>query len=178
MEESTSRWVSDIAIQFAGQVPVKEGCDAIGECIYIHGSKEYRGNRASIGGLFTHGESPVELSAYRRIHEKMGGRVLIAGLGTGISTRIALANKEITEIVVVEESLELIKAVKPTLPENVQVVNSSPLEFRPGGIFQWAYLDLWTVVCLEDLSEVYEVRDRYSRFSTKRLDFVTELVGV
>ena len=108
----------------------------------------------------------------------MGGRVLIPGLGTGISTRIALANKEITEIVVVEESLELIKAVKPTLPENVQVVNSSPLEFRPGGIFQWAYLDLWTVVCLEDLSEVYEVRDRYARFSTKRLDFVTELVGV
>ncbi len=88
------------------------------------------------------------------IHEARarGGRILVTGLGLGLVVEAILAEPRpaVTEIVVVEQSADVIALVEPYLAEKyagaVRVVQADALAYRPADVerFTVGWHDIWS----------------------------------
>lgn len=176
MNAGSTQWVAEHGLQFVNSLKSKKTSSLVIEsCQYSFDSAPYTGNVVHLTDGRHYGESPLEVASCQLLHTKCSGSLLIAGLGTGLALRVALDNPKVERVVVLESSEHLVDYILKDLPENVEIQLVEDLfTYESSEVFNWGFIDLWTVVDVMDLTEVYEVRDRFSKFTAKRLDAVTE----
>ena len=74
-------------------------------------------------------DSPQEYFNMWELSARVKGRVLVGGLGLGILVNLLSNRRDVTEIVVVEKSKEIIRMVKPYLPQNVTVIEGDFFQY-------------------------------------------------
>lgn len=87
--------------------------------------------------------TPAEVNDHLPFIKRANGKVLIAGLGLGMVITELLKKTDVTKIVVVEKSTDVISLVSPFyMDERVQIVNADIFEYKPTGHFDFAWFDI------------------------------------
>lgn len=93
------------------------------------------------------------------------GRILIAGLGLGLLPDTLRDDPRVTEIIIVEKNPHVIKLVAPYVTNpKVRVVESDIFEYKPEGVFNVIYFDIWPVfnpTCLPDMNKLRAKFEKY-----------------
>jgi predicted membrane-bound spermidine synthase len=112
--------------------------------------------------------SDTEMERYSNLdfYYEATGRVLVAGLGLGMIIHAAASKPEVTEIVVIEKSADVIALIEPTLPNNgtrIHVVEADILEWRPpkGETFDTMYFDIWANICTDNLDDMKRLHNAF-----------------
>ena len=93
---------------------------------------------------------PQEIEQHNRQLAKAEGDVLVGGLGLGLAVGILHNNPRVDKIIVIEKSPDVIKLVKPYLPQGKTTVIRADLFTylqkvkRDGGLFDFAFYDIHT----------------------------------
>lgn len=119
-----------------------------------------------IAGALVMSDTPDEIADHMRFIEQAEGKVLIAGLGIGMVTLAVAAKPEVSEVVVLEVNPHVIKLVGPSMPEKVRVVKADALTWTPapGEVFDRAWMDIWSDISTENLTQMAALRRRYRPF--------------
>jgi spermidine synthase len=94
------------------------------------------------------------------------GRVLIAGLGIGMIIHPIAAKPDVTDILVIEKSPDVIKLVAASLPKKARVVEGDIFTWTPekGAKFETIYFDIWPNISTGNLPEMAKLHRRFGRF--------------
>lgn len=101
----------------------------------------------------------------RRAH----GRVLIAGLGLGMVLAALLRKPLVTDILVIEKDQNVIDLVGPHYGDDprLRIVRADIFEALPlirrEPIFDFAWFDIWDVMCANSLPEMTKLKRRFAR---------------
>lgn len=99
-------------------------------------------------------DTPDELRKHLIFMVRAHGKVLITGLGLGCVARGALANPNVTGVVVIEKNLDVLKLVQPYMPQDdrLLILHADALEYckKPTEKFNCAWHDLWVDESQED----------------------------
>lgn len=92
-------------------------------------------------------DAAVEVEESRWVWENARGRVLINGLGLGLTVRMALDRPEVTRVDVVELHPDVARLVLPSLPEDPRLClylgNAYGMTWEPGDRWDVAWHDIW-----------------------------------
>lgn len=154
MRQSSIQWVRNQGFKYAGVIPAHKpkGKKTHAECCYhdLEGTT-YPGTDVSVGDRF-YGESPDELACYQCLSEsRVSGRVLVVGMGTGVSARVLGDNPNVTDIVILEPSATLATLVGAHVPEKCTVVVGSLKTTPIPEKFSWAFIDPGLVMSANEL---------------------------
>ena len=97
---------------------------------------------------------------------KATGRVIITGLGLGMVLYGILAKPEVTEVLVVEFDPDIIKLTAPHFSDaRLRIVQGDARNFTPpGGMFDYAWHDIWDDIDSDNLPDMAAVRKRFKPF--------------
>jgi len=99
--------------------------------------------------------------------KKMGGDILINGLGLGMCIEAILECESITSITVIEKSPDVIALTGPTYSQDprVKIINADALEYIPekGKRFSCVWHDIWPDICADNLEEMAKLHRKYGR---------------
>lgn len=139
---------------------------------------------------FSHANRPIVAGVYKRLTQygctimsntqaeiddhilffkkaKKGGRILINGLGLGVSLTEILKSKNITSIMVIEKSKDVIKLVAPSFSKEVRVtiINADAFTWKPPKNFRYnvVWHDIWGTICYDNLPEMTKLKRKYGR---------------
>lgn len=122
-------------------------------------------------GLYCDGKlimsnTPAEVNDHYKFIQKAQGKVLIGGLGLGMVLKCLLDKKDITKVVVVEQSPDVIKLVASsyTNDSRVEIVNESIFEYKPNVHFDCAWFDIWDDISGEEYPEMKRLHRRFGRY--------------
>lgn len=98
--------------------------------------------------------------------KRLGGRVLINGLGIGMVVKAALALPNVEHVDVVEIDEDVIKLVGPTYAsERCTIHHADAYEqtklWKPGTRWTVAWHDIWLHMCEDNLSEMTKLHRSY-----------------
>ncbi len=125
-------------------------------------------------GLFHRGtlvmsDTPDEIRDQLPFIGRARGRVLIHGLGLGLSVQAALAKTEVAHVLVVERADEVIALVAPHYRRRF---GDDRLEIRRGDALTWGippdawwdcvWHDIWATISPANLSEMTRLHDRFA----------------
>ena len=125
--------------------------------------------RLLINGQCAMSNTPMEKFTNQSILRNAHGKVLIGGLGIGL-TLLPIADKtNVSDILVVEQNQDVIDIVypqiEPYLHNKVEVVRDSVFEYVPTEKFNTIYLDIWDFVNSDIYdSEMEPLMDYYSHY--------------
>lgn len=89
------------------------------------------------------------------------GRVLINGLGLGWLPLALSLKPEVTSVTVIERETDVIHLVAPHLPKSVIVINADAYTYRPPGVFDFVWHDIWDQISLDNLPKMVNLMARY-----------------
>lgn len=93
-------------------------------------------------------DSPDELNTHLAFMLRARGRVLITGLGLGCVVRGCLANPAVEHVVCIERDTEVIRMVKPHMPDRCTVIQADAVRWARNNLprqrFDCAWHDLWS----------------------------------
>lgn len=121
------------------------------------------------GSTVVMSDTPSEYRDHRYFISKASGKVLVAGLGLGCVTRCVASKPDVTEVVVVERSPEVIAMVWPHIEREfgskVKLVVSDINEYRPakGEKFDCAWYDIWDYLSSGNLPEMTRIARRFAK---------------
>lgn len=121
--------------------------------------------RLSRGKTVVMSNTPFEVVTNTDFIRAAKGRVLINGLGLGMVVSAILRKPEVTEIVIIEKSPEVIGLVGPAFAhENrVRIINADCFEYTPpkGERFDAVWHDIWDTVCADNLPQMRRLERKY-----------------
>jgi len=136
----------------------------------INGNRRYTPAGTYVGLL--RGEHVIMSNTPDELHDlyllkwNAKGHVLIAGLGLGCAVDVALAAPDVSEVTVIEQSLDVIELVAHSFTD-------SRLTILQGDIFTWrppkgqrygaAWFDIWDDICEDNLAEMAKLHRRFAR---------------
>lgn len=100
---------------------------------------------------------------------RRGGHVLVNGLGLGMVAAAMLSFENVERVTVIEQSLDVIALVAPTLierfGERIDVIQADAFEWRPpkGQRYSVVWHDVWNDLCADNLPEMTKLHRRYGR---------------
>ncbi len=105
------------------------------------------------------------------IHQakRVGGHVLINGLGIGMVAGAIAALENVTKVTIIENSPEVIALVGPSLTEKfgskIEIIEHDSYTFKPpkGVRYTVVWHDLWLDLCTDNLKEMAILHRRYGR---------------
>lgn len=101
--------------------------------------------------------------------KRLGGHVIINGLGIGMVANAILALENVTKVTVIEMSPEVIKLVGPSLTEKygsrVEIIEADSYEYKPpkGVRYTVAWHDIWIDLCTDNLQQMAKLHRKYGR---------------
>jgi spermidine synthase len=114
--------------------------------------------------------TPAEIADHERFFKVAKGRVLMAGLGLGVSLEAILTqpgNEELITVTVIELSDDVIKLVGPTFEkdERVSIIHADIFEWEPpkGIVYDAAWFDIWDDICSDNLKEMNKLHRKYRK---------------
>jgi len=98
--------------------------------------------------------------------KKAQGKVLIGGLGLGMVLKCLLDKNDVTKVVVVEQSPDVIKLVASSYTNDprVEIVNESIFEYKHNEHFDCAWFDIWDDISGEEYPEMKRLHRRFGRY--------------
>ena len=126
--------------------------------------------RLSRGGYLVMTNTPAEtrdhypfISACKRL----GGDVLINGLGLGMALSEILKLSNITSVTVIEISKDVIKLVGPNFKNDkrVTIINADALEWKApkGTKYSIVWHDIWDDICWDNLASMAKLHRKYGK---------------
>jgi len=95
------------------------------------------------------------------------GKVLINGLGLGVTVKYLLDNPEVTEVIVIEKSKDVIDLVADTYRNDnrFSVINDDCFEYSPpkGETYNFVWHDIWDYITSDNLEEMKKLHRKYGR---------------
>jgi predicted membrane-bound spermidine synthase len=124
--------------------------------------------RLTVGGILMMSDTLNERRTCSGVVWNANGRVLVAGLGMGWILHPILSKPEVTEVVVIEKSADVIKAVSPSLAkygDRLKIICADIFEWRPakGEKFDTIWFDIWPDVSTDDLKEMARLNRAFAR---------------
>ena len=116
---------------------------------------------------FCNTDTPMEKVTNRDFIENAHGRVLIGGLGIGLTLLPIMEKEDVSEITVVEYNKDVIDLIKPQLQLNskVKIVQGDVFNYVPSRAFNTIYMDIWSSVNSEVyFDEMEPLLDYYQNF--------------
>lgn len=111
--------------------------------------------------------TPAEVNDHLPFIKKANGKVLIAGLGLGMVITELLKKPDVTKIVVVEKSTDVISLVSPSYTDKrVQIVNADIFEYKPTEHFDFAWFDIWESISAHSYEEMKKLHRKFARSVT------------
>jgi hypothetical protein len=93
-------------------------------------------------------------------------RVLINGLGLGLTVQMALARPQVEHVDVVEISPELVAFISQHITDeriHYHVGDAHEFRFPPGTTWDFIWHDIWDTICADDNASRTRLRRRYAR---------------
>lgn len=119
------------------------------------------------GGTIVMSNTPDEIKDFYWQFRNLKGRVLINGLGLGCTVQNLIDNPDITEIIVIEKSLDVINLVAPTYlkDKRVKIINADCFEYKPpkGERYDFVWHDIWDNICADNIPEMSKLHRKYGR---------------
>lgn len=119
------------------------------------------------GGTCVMSNTPDEIRDFLSFYYQAKGKVLINGLGLGITVQMLLDKPEITEIIVIEKSMDVIKLTGPTYESNdkVTIIHADALEYTPpkGEKYDSVWHDIWDNITSDNLPDMIKLTRKYGR---------------
>lgn len=126
-------------------------------------------------GTVVMSDTPAEIRDLSFFIEEAKGKVLINGLGLGVVLGAVLRKPEVTEVIVVEKSQDVVDLVggyykKGVGGEKLQIIVADALVWRPekGERFDIVWHDIWDDICLDNLEEMKVLHRAYGRRCDKQ----------
>lgn len=126
--------------------------------------------RLYVGGSLVMSDTRMERVTNFEVIDKANGRVLIGGLGLGLLLRNMLEKDEVTEIVVVELSQDVIDIVAPVYTDpRVKILQGDIDEWRPDKDekFDTIYFDIWNSLSEDNLEHMYRLERAFRKYLNK-----------
>lgn len=111
--------------------------------------------------------TPDEIRDFGSFIKIAKGSVLINGLGIGVVLKAILEKQEVTKVIVIEKSRDVIKLSAPTYEkdERVTIINGDAFEYQPpkGERYDCVWHDIWDVICSDNLEGMKTLHRKYGR---------------
>lgn len=134
----------------------------------LRGGREFvppgRYVRLKVGGQLYMSDTSYEQRSNYEVVRRAHGRVLIAGLGIGMILLPILRKKEVSAVVVVEKSNDVVALIEPQVRhKKLSVVTADIFEWKPakGEKFNVIYFDIWADQSTDDLAEMATLHQRF-----------------
>lgn len=111
-------------------------------------------------------DTPAELRDCREAIWRATGSCLVNGLGLGAVLKNMLVKPEVTDILCVEISQDLIDLISPHYPDpRLTFVCADALTFKPpkSKRFQAVWHDIWDDICADNLESMHTLHRKYGR---------------
>lgn len=118
------------------------------------------------GSTLVMSDTPAEMSDHYSAVMNAEGACLINGLGIGMVLKAVLKKPEVTSVIVVELSSDLLDMVAPHYADpRVTFVQGDALEYKPpkGLRFRMVWHDIWDSICADNLPQMRTLHRRYGR---------------
>lgn len=114
--------------------------------------------------------TPAEVNDHMNFIRNARGSVLIAGLGLGMVIKALLKKPEVSRIVVVEISQDVIDLVGWAYKDDprVEIVCSDIFEFKTKEHFDYAWFDIWPNICSDNYPEMKKLHRKFARTVTNK----------
>ena len=132
----------------------------------MSGLTQDRYARLLINGEVMMSETPMEKRTNSDFVFHAHGDVLIGGLGLGMIVLAIQEKPAVSSITVVENSMDVIAAIRPQLPLNkkVEVVKGDVFTYKPARKFDCIYMDIWFYPDDEAYEEMKTLKRRYGHY--------------
>lgn len=109
-------------------------------------------------------DTPAECVDHLPPVKRATGDVLINGLGLGLVLKNVLAKREVTRVVVVEKSPDVIALVAPHFAKDrrLEVVEADAFEYEPRERFDVVWHDVWAHLDQDYLPEMERLKAKYA----------------
>lgn len=142
----------------------------------ISGSRRYvpagTYTRLMRGNILVMSDTPDEIRDHLepiRWSKKLGGHVLICGLGLGVVLDRILQNENVTKVTVIEKSQDVINLVGPYYQlkygNRLEIINADAYEWVPpkGVKYSVAWFDIWDDICSDNLPYMSKLHRKYGK---------------
>lgn len=120
--------------------------------------------RLHVNGTLYMSDTPMERQSNSWFVSRANGRVLIAGLGIGLVLPPILAKENVSEVVIVERSQDVIDLISPHFDSpKLKIIQADVFEWKPakGEKFDTIYFDIWPDVCTDNLEQIAKLHQRF-----------------
>lgn len=162
------------------------GDDEITQCISM--MKTGRGveagtyKRLKRGGTTVMSNTPDEILDFVYEFRGVKGKVLINGLGLGVTVKYLLDNPEVTEVIVIEKSKDVIDLVADSYrkDERFKVINADCFEYSPpkGEKYNFVWHDIWDYITSDNLEEMKKLHRKYGRRTESQASWCRSLCEI
>lgn len=108
--------------------------------------------------------TPDEIQDFRHFVHRATGKVLVNGLGLGVLLKALLDKPEVTEIIVIEKSQDVINLVAETYKDKrLTIINADAFEYQPpkGERYNCVWHDIWDNITSDNLNEMTTLHRKY-----------------
>ncbi len=156
-----------------------QGMMHAGQAWMVMSLKPGRYVRLTCGHEVVMSTTPWEQQTNCDVVREARGRVLLAGLGLGMTLLPIMRKPEVESVLVLEKAPEVIRLIKPRLPLNkkVEIVEADAFTWKPvklvhgiGGFsivssrFDTIYFDIWANVSSDNAAEIGRLHKRYQNW--------------
>lgn len=121
------------------------------------------------GSTIVMSDTPMEIYDHMEFIRRATGNVLINGLGIGMCLKAVLDKKEVTSVIVVEISEDVIKLVGPSYANDkrLKIINDDAFLYPPekGVRFNAVWHDIWDYITSDNLKEMSKLHRKYGRIA-------------
>lgn len=120
-------------------------------------------------------DTPAEIddmySIFNKIKNKKSKKILIAGLGLGIVTKLISMIDSVKKITVVEYSQDIIDLVSPYLKSEIdlgkiEIIHSDIHNFEPSIKYNAVWLDIWDSIGLDNKEDMIMLKQKFKKHTT------------
>lgn len=134
-----------------------------------------RGRPVPVGQKFTRlvrgrtlvmSDTPAEMRDHQIAAHMAKGSVLINGLGIGMLLRAVLAKPQVTDVTVVEISVEVLAMVSPHYADpRITFVHADCFKYVPpkGKRYDMVWHDIWDHITSDNLPQMHKLHRKYGR---------------
>jgi len=130
-----------------------------------------------VGRALWMSDTPDERRDQRFVIHRAAGRVLVGGLGFGLTVLGLAVKPEVEAVTVVEINPDVIGLVKPALERalgddagKVEIVEADLFEWKPppGATWDLAWFDVWANLCTDNLADMARLNRKFARRVSNR----------
>lgn len=110
--------------------------------------------------------TPSEMNDFAHFVRIAKGNILINGLGLGCVVKALLSKKDVTGIIVIEKSKDVINLIAPSFQDKrLNIINADALKYQPAKKekYDFVWHDIWDNICSDNLSEMNTLHKKYSK---------------